>query len=162
MSLLGRERELHLFAGRRGVIQLTGEPGIGKTCLLDELRARSAHRTVLRGAATEFEAEIPFTPFADASWFDVAGGDLPGERYRLHRAVGTRLERMADGRPVLLVVDDAHWADPASVELLAHLAAARCGASCSSSWHSARRRRRRVSCARCGLRARRARPAVAG
>src|SRR6185503_19783632 len=68
------------------------------------------------------EAEIPFTPFSDASWFDVPGGDLPGERYRLHRAVGTRLERMADGRPVLLVVDDAHWADPASVELLAHLA----------------------------------------
>ena len=29
---------------------------------------------------------------------------------------------MADGRPVLLVVDDAHWADPASVELIAHLA----------------------------------------
>ena len=121
VSLIGRERELHLFAGRRGVIQLTGEPGIGKTCLLDELCARSAHRTVLRGAATEFEAEIPFAPFADAAWFDVAGGDLPGERYRLHRAVGTRPERMADGRPLLLLVDDAHWADPASLELLAAL-----------------------------------------
>ena len=62
---------------------------------------------------------------------------LPAERYRYHREVGARLERMADGRPVLLVVDDAHWADPASVELLAHLARAPGpDARCWSSWRS--------------------------
>lgn len=43
------------------------------------------------------------------------------DRYRLHRAVSALLELLAEGRPVLLAVDDLHWADPASVELLLYL-----------------------------------------
>ena len=43
------------------------------------------------------------------------------ERYRSHRAVCTLLETLARTQPVLLVLDDVHWADPASVELLAAL-----------------------------------------
>jgi ATP/maltotriose-dependent transcriptional regulator MalT len=43
------------------------------------------------------------------------------ERYRSHRAVCTLLEALAQSQPVALVLDDVHWADPASVELLGAL-----------------------------------------
>ena len=43
------------------------------------------------------------------------------ERYRSHRAVRELLELLAVTRPLVLVLDDVHWADPASVELLAAL-----------------------------------------
>ena len=43
------------------------------------------------------------------------------ERFRAHRAVQRLIERLAASRPVILVLDDLHWADEASVELLSHL-----------------------------------------
>ena len=46
---------------------------------------------------------------------------LQHERYRSHRAVRELLELLASTRPVVLVLDDLHWADPASVELLGAL-----------------------------------------
>ena len=49
------------------------------------------------------------------------GPVLQDERYRAHRAVRELLERLAVRRPLVLVLDDVHWADPASVELLAAL-----------------------------------------
>src|SRR5919202_5697626 len=52
------------------------------------------------------------------------GGDaapgLQDERHRAHRAVRVLLETLA-GRPLLLILDDLHWADPASVELVGAL-----------------------------------------
>ena len=44
-----------------------------------------------------------------------------GERYRTHRAVRELLERLTATRPLVLILDDVHWADPASVELLGSL-----------------------------------------
>ncbi len=55
---------------------------------------------------------------------ELASGGRPGpqeERYRSHRAVRALLDGLAARQPVLLVIDDAHWADSASVELLSHL-----------------------------------------
>ena len=51
------------------------------------------------------------------------GGDvaLQHERYRTHRAVRALLELLAERRPLVLILDDLHWADPATVELLAGL-----------------------------------------
>jgi ATP/maltotriose-dependent transcriptional regulator MalT len=43
------------------------------------------------------------------------------ERYRSHRAVRTLLEHLAETRPLVLMLDDLQWADPASVELLGAL-----------------------------------------
>jgi len=43
------------------------------------------------------------------------------ERYRTHRAVRALLERLAERKPLVLVLDDLHWADSASVELLGAL-----------------------------------------
>ena len=48
-------------------------------------------------------------------------GGVGMDRYRLHRAVAALLGGLAAGRPILLTVDDLHWADPASVELLLYL-----------------------------------------
>ncbi len=44
-----------------------------------------------------------------------------GARYRLLRGIGATLLRAAGGAPLLLVLDDAHWCDPASAQALAHL-----------------------------------------
>jgi len=46
---------------------------------------------------------------------------LQDERFRSHRAVRSLLERLAEARPLVLVLDDFHWADSASVELLGAL-----------------------------------------
>ena len=54
-------------------------------------------------------------------------GGLADERYRAHRAVRTLLELLADPNALVLVLDDLHWADSASIELIARAAPARAG-----------------------------------
>jgi DNA-binding CsgD family transcriptional regulator len=46
---------------------------------------------------------------------------LPAERYLLHDAVRQLLEVLAENAPLLVALDDLHWADEASLELIAHL-----------------------------------------
>jgi DNA-binding NarL/FixJ family response regulator len=144
-----------LDRGCPGAIEVTGEPGIGKTRLLRELAARAGARghLVLSGAASEFENDLPFSVFVDAldeyvaglepdriavlddavqaelahvfpSLSALAGGQpvsLQSERYRSHRAVRELLKRLAAPAPLVLVLDDVHWADSASAELLGAL-----------------------------------------
>jgi ATP/maltotriose-dependent transcriptional regulator MalT len=53
-----------------------------------------------------------------------AGSDHPStaaERFRAHRAVCGLLEHLATRQPVVLALDDLHWADAASLELASHL-----------------------------------------
>ena len=74
--LVGRADELgridqaltELDEGRPALIELIGEPGIGKTRLLAELARRADERgyTVLSGAASELERDLPFWVFVDA------------------------------------------------------------------------------------------------
>lgn len=45
----------------------------------------------------------------------------PDERHRLLRTMQSLLEKMADERPLLFALDDLHWADPASIDLVCHL-----------------------------------------
>src|SRR5215472_5156816 len=81
--LVGRAHELgslerlldELDRGRSGAIEVTGEPGIGKTRLLREVAARSEARghVVLSGAASELEHDLPFSVFVDALDNYVAG-----------------------------------------------------------------------------------------
>jgi DNA-binding NarL/FixJ family response regulator/tetratricopeptide (TPR) repeat protein len=161
--LVGRDSELeHLDAaldaldeGGPVYVTVEGEPGIGKTRLLDELRARAQTRghVVLSGAAAEFEREMPFGVWVDAldayvvsqdfarheSWDEglaaelgqvlpslraAGGGDgaVADERFRAHRAVRRLLGMVAEDKPLVLVLDDLHWSDGASVELIAALA----------------------------------------
>src|SRR5512133_2986359 len=144
-----------LDRGPPAVIEIVGEPGIGKTRLLSELAARAELRgyLVLAGSASELERDLPFSVFVhaldefveslDGNQFSTLEEDvraelanvfpslsaladgravaLQHERYRSHRAVRALLERLALTRPLVLVLDDFHWADPASVELLGAL-----------------------------------------
>src|SRR3954453_4606660 len=74
--LVGRTHELaridhaldRLSSASACVIALTGEPGIGKTSLLEELRSRAEGRDVpvLHARSAEFEHEAPFGVFVDA------------------------------------------------------------------------------------------------
>ena len=54
-----------------------------------------------------------------------SAGDAPAtvldERYRVHRAVRALLEQLAETAPLVLLLDDLHWADPASADLVAGL-----------------------------------------
>ena len=87
-------------------------------------RSRTAHARRACGsspaAAMEHERDIPFGVMCDALG-ELAGtpGAIPvAERFRRHREVAASLERLA---PVALLLDDLHWADEASVELVLHL-----------------------------------------
>jgi DNA-binding NarL/FixJ family response regulator/RecA/RadA recombinase len=114
-------------------------------------RADEAGQLALAGSASELERELPFWVFVDALDEYVQGleprrlesiGDenmaelghvLPSlqasgaaggrddERYRTHRAVRRLLETMAATKPLVLLLDDLHWADSGSVELLGAL-----------------------------------------
>jgi DNA-binding SARP family transcriptional activator/tetratricopeptide (TPR) repeat protein len=118
----------------RRLLAISGDPGIGKTRLLAEL-ARAAYAdgaTVLYGRSPE-EAVAAYQPFAEALrpvasadsglaplFGETAPGDAPGARLRLFEAVAAALAEMP-GRPVLLALDDLHWADLPSLRLLAHV-----------------------------------------
>ena len=88
---------------------------------------------VLRGRAAEFERDLPFGIFVDAldgaaerpslASSELAQASVAEERYRWYRSVRCVLEELAAPRPVVLVLDDLHWADDASVELISYLLA---------------------------------------
>ncbi len=143
---MGRERELEqierslaaLADGAGECLAVVGEPGIGKTTLLSELRARAEQggHLVLDGSAAEFERDVPFSVWVDAlhdylasqglgdheAWNTLLAGDgLADERFRAHRAIGTLLGLLSDDQALVLVLDDLHWSDSASIELIAAL-----------------------------------------
>jgi predicted ATPase len=125
--------------GRSRLVDITGEAGIGKSRLLGEVCARAHRRgmTVLRGRATEYERQVPFQVFTDAlahldphalDGFEDTGAVAPllqrgdaVDRFALHRSTAALLARLAAPSGLLLALDDLHWADPASLELLGHL-----------------------------------------
>ena len=125
--LVGRAAEREAIAAalrslpeRRGVvITVEGEPGIGKSRLLAHLAQTAATTcTVLEARASEFESDVPYALFTEALDWQPAE---PADRHQTHRALREELERRARGRPLVLVLDDVHWADPASVDALAAL-----------------------------------------
>jgi class 3 adenylate cyclase/DNA-binding SARP family transcriptional activator/tetratricopeptide (TPR) repeat protein len=159
---VGRDRELTGLeaaweaarSGRRRLVLVVGEPGIGKTRLAAEL-ARHCHvggATVLFGRCDEGTG-VPYQPFVEALGAYVRqarapvigrlGGELvrlvpeiteragdlapplrsdpETERYRLFDAVAAWLAAVSAEAPVLLILDDLHWATQPTLALLAHL-----------------------------------------
>ncbi|MEW2569779.1 AAA family ATPase [Streptomyces sp. NPDC047070] len=138
--LVGRATELELLdtvldrtLGENGgscVVDLAGPAGIGKSRLMAEFcrRAQARGMTVLRGRATEYEQHIPYQPFSDAladhdlELTEPGAEDARGDRFGLQRSIAKLFVRIARTGPGLLVaMDDLHWADPASLELLDHV-----------------------------------------
>jgi DNA-binding CsgD family transcriptional regulator len=127
-------------AGSGAVVVITGEAGIGKTAVVEELvaRASATGATVLTGRAGPEEGAPAFWP-----WLRLLGsvpaGTLPGltpsllettsddgsaaARFRvMHAAVRELLAAAGHPGGLILVLEDMHWADPASLSLLAMLA----------------------------------------
>ncbi|MFC0529577.1 ATP-binding protein [Phytohabitans kaempferiae] len=149
-SLIGRQRHLDrtrewvttLATGRGRAVLVEGEPGIGKSSLMravaDEAKAASCQ--VFWASCDELSQAFPLLPLLDAlESAPVASG--PAEIAELLRAesapgngvdqVAAATERLLDlvdelcaTAPVLLVVDDLQWADPATVQTLGRLARA--------------------------------------
>jgi DNA-binding NarL/FixJ family response regulator len=110
-------------AGKAGAVLLAGDAGVGKTRLLTEFIARS-QATVLTGRCLDVErAGLPYLPFVEAlGRLPVSGAsglDDAMEQLRLFEAVHTELSEMPG--PVLLALEDLHWADAATRDLLLFL-----------------------------------------
>jgi DNA-binding CsgD family transcriptional regulator len=131
-DLLARARE-----GSSGVLVLRGEPGIGKTALLAAAAQRAAGFRVVRAAAIEEEAGLPYAglhlllrpvlyrigalPAVQARALRGALGLAepgPPDRFLVGLAVLSLLAEAAEGQPLLCVADDAQWLDRASADAL--------------------------------------------
>lgn len=155
----GRQRELtelesalgDALAGRARLVVVSGEAGIGKTALADELALRAARRGARATWARcpELAGVPPFWPWAeilrgllaedavrgrlDASTLaacDTLTGSTPpadteadGSRFALFDSVRRALQVAGEVSPRLIVLDDVHAADAASMELLRFVAA---------------------------------------
>ena len=184
--LVGRDRELFLadralqevVAGTGRILVITGEPGIGKSRLLLELRHRFQASKVdgrdplwLEGRCVSYGESFPYWPFRDLvrDWLGVGADDpelrvrialrrsinaLFGDRtlevypylgamlglslepdgaarlaelspealqYRTFEVVRSLCERLAADRPVAVAIDDLHWADSTSIQLVERL-----------------------------------------
>jgi len=149
-DLVGRSTELDLIDGllagpyldARGLL-LRGDPGVGKTALLDAAAARAGivGLRVLRVSGVEFEAEMPFSALHQMLYPLRAHADRLGghQRATLHRlfdldpeslpddmaastAVLAMLGEVAAEHPLLMIADDTQWMDRASAVALAFVA----------------------------------------
>ena len=164
-TTIGRDAQLNLLEqvlasasdGEARIVVLSGEAGVGKTRLVDELEALARERgfTVLHGETVEFGGEgFPYAPLVAAlrdlptAWLAGALHELDPERRdalatllprisvespargfssrngqgRLCELVLYLLGQLAADTPVLLVLEDMHWADRSSRDLVAFLA----------------------------------------
>ncbi len=132
MELLERENFLALLdeyrrdaaGGDSRVVLIAGEAGVGKTTLVEECQCRTPDAKWLWGACDGSLTPQPLAPLLDIA--DQLGGelakacradDLP--RSRLFRLL--RDELTASDRLNVLVFEDVHWADEASLDLIQFL-----------------------------------------
>jgi DNA-binding CsgD family transcriptional regulator len=148
-QLLGRQREREVLgrlldtarAGAGGVLVVHGEPGVGKTALLDWTVEEGRQLRVLRTVGVEGEMELPFSalqqlcsPVLDRSErlpdpqrdalgvaFGLSAGQAPNPFLVGLAALGL-LSEASEERPLLCVVDDSQWLDRASARALAFVA----------------------------------------
>jgi predicted ATPase len=133
--LVGREAELAVLdslvaqatAGAGGVVLLAGEPGAGKTHLARAGAERATGAAVSWGACRESEGAPPLWPWLQVlrrlGGPRITAGAAEGAaaRFRLYERIQRALVDQAAERPQLVVIDDLHRADEASLRLLAYL-----------------------------------------
>ena len=143
--LLGREHERQEIeqalaqarSGASAALALSGEPGIGKTALLDYAAGRADGMRLLRARGVESEAQIPFgsllelirpalvlldkIPPPQAVALEGALALRPGsaqDRFALGAATLSLLAAYAEQEPVAVLVDDVQWLDGSSAQAL--------------------------------------------
>jgi DNA-binding CsgD family transcriptional regulator/tetratricopeptide (TPR) repeat protein len=149
VQLLGRQREREALdrvleaarEGRGGVLAVYGEPGVGKTALLDYAIEAGADFRVARTVGVEGEIELAFAalhqlcspnldemdhlPDPQRDALEVALGLIAGRppnQFLVGLAVLNLLSEADEEQPLLCVVDDAQWLDRASARVFAFVA----------------------------------------
>src|SRR5262249_2657321 len=142
-SLVGRERELSLlrqhfdaaFEGHGSLVLIGGEAGVGKTSVAEAICREASERDalVLVGHCYDLTETPPFGP-----WVELFARYQPGDRmpalpaaFARRGTVGAVTSQaalfqqvtdffliLAASRPLVLLLDDLHWSDPASLDLL--------------------------------------------
>ncbi len=127
MPIVGRLRELELLGrvvaaaegGAGGVALVEGDPGIGKTHLLETLGVRAAGSVIVRGRAWEEGGAPPSWPWREvvrALGAAISWDEVP-DRFAVYEAVTEALRAAASVRPVLVLLDDLHAADADTLAL---------------------------------------------
>ena len=147
--LLGRRAECEALerlltdalAGQSRVVVLRGEPGVGKSALLDYLGERVTGWHAATAAGLESELELAYSglhqlcaPMLDrldrlpapqrealATVFGLRAGPAP-DRFLVGLATLTLFAEVADRQPLVCIVDDAQWLDLASAQILGFVA----------------------------------------
>ena len=120
-------RELAARADARRQIVLFGaaaefERDLPFSVFADALDAYVASQALSDAAAWDADLERELAQVLPSLRAAGEGGrEIADERYRTHRAVRHLLTLIADERPLVLVLDDVHWSDGASIELIATL-----------------------------------------
>jgi DNA-binding CsgD family transcriptional regulator len=148
-ELRGRRRECDVLerllkavrAGESRALVVRGEPGLGKTALLDYLVEHASGCRVARAAGVQSEMELAFagvhqllTPMPDRlqrlparqraalrTAFGLGSGSAP-DRFLVGLATLSLLADAAEEHPLLCLVDDAQWLDHASAQVLGFVA----------------------------------------
>ncbi|HEY7018645.1 MAG TPA: adenylate/guanylate cyclase domain-containing protein, partial [Gaiellaceae bacterium] len=172
LPFVGRERELAILSAALGpvrmgfgnIVELIGEPGMGKSRLVEELERQAPDLQSVTASCAEYEASTPYFAFRGllrallelpqngaaparlqerieelcpdlVPWLPLVALPLDLDvtptqeveelqpafrRARLHGVVEALLGRLLSG-PTLLVIEDVHWMDEASADLLRHL-----------------------------------------
>lgn len=118
LERLATERGLLVLAGRASELERDLPYWLFVDALDERLRSLDRDRIELIDQNLRDELGRVFPAFAG---LDAGSGTVLDERYLAHRAVRELLERLAAMQSLVLVLDDLHWADPASVELLSGL-----------------------------------------
>jgi len=147
--LVGRDAELKRLEelvttvreGGSAALVVRGEPGVGKSALLEQLIASASRLRVVRAVGVEGEIDLPYAglhqlcrsmedtigglpqPQSDALdvAFGLSSGDAP-DRFIVGLATLSLMSEVAATQPVLCVVDDAQWLDPETTRALAFVA----------------------------------------
>ena len=131
--LVGRDAQLGTLVGRLdeavagspAFVALTGDPGIGKTRLCAELVAVARERgvRVVVGRCSQDDGAPPLWPWQQVlstlgADLDIGGGDDEGAQFRTWDGLVRRVLEAADSEPLVVVLDDLHWADASSLRVL--------------------------------------------
>jgi predicted ATPase len=127
----------HARSGVSGVVIVSGEPGIGKSALLNYGVGKAVDMTILSTTGIEAESELPFSGLAELlrpildhigeipppqaaalAGALAIGPPVMSDPFAVSAATLSLIALAAERRPVFVAVDDAHWLDAASRDAL--------------------------------------------